>query len=102
MSLYTRLMKLEEPGIPVHNLTAFLYELATGNATRAQMDAGLDAPLSVSEKVELTTLIATYNPLLTVLDKLTRSKEIELVLLLAESQIPPYNTEAAVKLRLGV
>lgn len=60
MSLYTRLMGIDDPHIPVHNWMAALGELERGKMTNQQV---IDAfALSAGEQTEATTLIAKIVP----------------------------------------
>lgn len=96
MGLFERLMGLEEPKIPVHQFQAMMAERSRGKVTDEQI---IDAfNLSAAEQVEMgktrDRTLAPVSPLMT--------SEVDDVLLLAEMLIPPYNTAAAVKTRLGV
>ena len=94
MALYDRLLRLAEPPIPVHQFIAAAAEVAKGNMTNNQAKTAFG--LSTAEGNEALTLIARVQN-----GQLTRT-EIHDVLLLAETRIPPYDTVAAVKTRLGV
>lgn len=97
MPLYERIMRLEDPKLPVHQFFGAMQEYALGNMTGAQAIAAFS--LSPTEQTEAQTLLARIqadpNPRL-------RAQEFHLVLCLAEQRIPPYNTTAAVRTRLGV
>lgn len=104
MGLYDRIMGLGGDKIPVHQFQSTLAEFArgrlTGERAQAVINASSGSPLSASEITEAQTLLATVTG--TASAKLARAKEIDDVLILAESQLPGYETAAAVKTRLGV
>lgn len=104
MSLYGRLMGLENFKIPVHQFRATLGEFARGQITGPQAQAAIaqlsGAPLNAGETTEVQTLLATFTG--TLLEKVARADEVDSVLLLAETRTPPYDTSAAVQTRLGV
>lgn len=101
--LYERLLGLQEPKIPIHTFFSVMQEFALGNMTGAQASAAFN--LDASEQAEATTLL---NKILTeaatngAIARRVKALEYENVLIVAESLIPPYNTVAAVKTRLGV
>ncbi len=94
MGLYERIMGLENPRIPAHQLQAMLAERRRGNVTNNQV--GNAFGLSPAEAAEVGTLVQR------VIDGAVEVKELDDVLLLASSRTPPYNTVNAVKTRLGV
>lgn len=104
MGLYARLMGFEPFKIPIHQFQALMGEFARGTLTGAQTQTAIEAlsgaPLSPAEVTEAQALLASIAGSLSA--KLARAKEIDDVLLLAESGTPPYNTIAAIKARLGV
>ncbi len=98
MSLYTRLTGIDraenEPKLAIHSLFALLSERKRGRLTNQQVLDSLG--LSALEKTELIMLVGK------IIDSTLDAGEVEDVLLLAEQGVPPYDTEAAVKSRLGV
>lgn len=104
MSLYGRLMGLEDFTIHQDTFVATLAEFARGRLTGAQAQEIISvtsgAPLSASEMVEAQDLLATING--TGAAKLQRVQEINDVTMLCANRLAPYDTEAAVKARLGV
>jgi hypothetical protein len=99
MGLYDRFIGSVDEGanqIPVHDFIAALGEIQRGQMTKAQaVDTfGLDA----QEQVEAQAIIDKMN--VSGPSGLTRV-ELHDVLLLTGSRIPPYDTEANVKARLG-
>lgn len=93
MGLYERLMKLQEPGIAVHEFAA-AYLYAAGVLTATQARDALN--LSGSEAQEANTLLQRIQSGALVVDRANA------ILILAERQIAPYTTVAAVKTALGV
>jgi hypothetical protein len=96
MGLYERILRLEEPKIPVHAFMAAMAEIRRGHGTRNQfvtifqLDAAAQADLDV-----IITRFSGGNPLTGV--------ELHDVLLLADAKaVPVYKTVAALKTRLGV
>lgn len=106
MALYDRLMGLGNnvAKIPLHQFISTLAEFGRGKLTGAQAQAIIEAisgsPLDAGEAAEAQALLATITGTATA--KLARAKEIDDVLLLAETLAPGYDTTAAVKTRLGV
>lgn len=105
MSLYGRLMGLEDFKIPIHQFQALLAEFARNRLTGAQAQAAIEAisgaPLAPSEITEAQTLLGTITGTATA--RLARAKEIDDVLLLAEvNSVEQYDTPEEVKARLGV
>lgn len=94
MGIYERMMQLQDPNIPVHTFIAVVAEHAKGNMTNNQARTALN--LSAAEGNEAITLSARVQS-----GALTRT-EVHDVLLIAWDRIPPYDTVAAVKTRLGV
>lgn len=103
MALYDRMMRFQEPKIPVHQFFSAMQEYALGNITGAQIISifNLDAG-------EQTEALALYNRIMTEsaqngsIARRVKALEFENVLILAENLIEPYTTVAAVKTRLGV
>lgn len=116
MALYPRLMGIEEPRIPVHAFQAVAAEWARGNITGAQANAAIakaserfpgdpDAPLDAGEVTEAQTLVNTVPTGSTADAKASRALrllEIDQIMLMVSAQLAPYDTEAAIKTRLGV
>ena len=104
MALYERLMGIDRNKIPVHQFSAIIAEFARGRITGPEaqviMDAVSGVPLDAGEKVEVTALVGTITGNATA--KLARAKEIDDVLMIAERNVAPYDTVAAVETRLGV
>lgn len=94
MGLYEWLMKLQEPGIAVHEFAAAAYLYAAGVLTATQARDALN--LSGSEAQEANTLLQRIQSGALVVDRANA------ILILAERQIAPYTTVAAVKTALGV
>lgn len=97
MSLYTRLLGLDEPRIPVHGFTASVAERARGQATAADVNAAWG--LAAAEQTELETLYLRFTTGVQA-NRLTR-EIFEDVLMLGEMR-KAYFTEAGLKTRLGV
>jgi hypothetical protein len=106
MGLYERLLgTTADEKITVHQFQAVMGErargaLATNAAARDAINSILQQDLSASEEQEAITLLNTIAGSATA--KLARAKEIDDVLLLAESGVTGYATPAQVKTRLGV
>jgi len=94
MGLYERLLRVEEPKIPVHAFMAAMGELKRGRVTAPVLAAVFE--LDAGAQVEAATLFARFNngsPLTSV--------ELHEVLLLAETGLA-YGTVQSLKTRLGV
>lgn len=111
MALYDRLLGIDatNPKIPVHAFQALTAEWARGNMTGAQAQAGIaqvsGAALTAGEITEAQTLVNTVPLGSTTAIQAARALrllEIDEVLLIVDSKIPPYTTSAAIKTRLGV
>lgn len=110
MPLYERIMGLEPGQMPGYMVQDILAEWATGNATLQQArnlfrKAGGDRAPTPTEESELQDLIATVPTGSTAQAKAERALrmlEIARVLRLAEEGLPPLDTPAAVRARLGV
>jgi len=94
MGLYERLLRLQEPRIPVHQFVACAAEVSRGNMSSVQARNAMN--LSAAEGTEANALIAR------VMSAALSRVEVHDVLMLAELRIPPFDTVAAVKTRLGV
>lgn len=109
MGLYERILRLEEPKLPVHAFQAVAAEWARGQITGAQANTILEAltgaPLDATAQAEATALVNTVPTGATATNKADRAlrlHEIDQILLLADAQAPGYDTVAALKTRLGV
>jgi hypothetical protein len=109
MGLYERILRLEEPKLPVHAFQSVAAEWARGNLTGAQANTIIGAltgvPLDATAVAEATALVATVPTGSTATNKADRAlrlNEIDQVLLLADAKAPGYDTVAALKARLGV
>ena len=109
MPLIERLMGLEEPKIPVHAFQALCAEWARGNITGAQAQAAIVAAtgvaLDAAAQAEAQALVNTVPGGSTAdekADRALRMQVIDQVLLVADRRIPPYDTAAAVRTRLGI
>lgn len=107
MGLYERLMGgADQPfKIPIHQFSSLLADLGRGRITGQQVQDAITlisgAPLTPAEVTEAQTLFGTITGAVTA--KLARAKEIDDVLILAETFVPPhYDTPAHVRTRLGV
>jgi hypothetical protein len=103
MALYARLMGIEAPKIPVHGFFAALQEVALGAMTPAQIVAAyaLSAP-EQAEAIALRDRILQESSANAGIARWRKAVEFENVLVLGEKLIAPYDTDAAVKARLGV
>ncbi len=95
--MYTRILRLSEPKIAVHGLSAALYEVAAGTKLAADVIAAFT--LDATGTTELTTLLTTITGNLAA--KAQRVAEIHFILMAAESGLW-YTTVATLKARLGV
>jgi len=103
VSLYTRLMRLEEPKIPVHGFFAAMQEYMLGNMTGAQVVTAFGlSPAEQAEALILRDRILLESAANANLARRLKALEFENVLLLTEERAAPYTTESAVKTRLGV
>ncbi len=105
MALYERLLGYTAAGaplpegvrkIPQHTFPAALAERARGQLTNAQVIAALD--VTVDEQADLLALIARFT---TGGSRLTR-EEFEDAMYLAAQRLPPYDSIAAFRSRIGV
>lgn len=128
MALYLRLLGTDpvNPKIPIHAFQALAAEWARGNLTAAQANTIVGIlcqvsnpdgsvtpkPLTAAEQTEAQTLVTTVTSIpitgsaTAIADgrarRALRIQEIDQVLLLVDTKIAPYDTEAAIKTRLGV
>jgi hypothetical protein len=93
MGLYERILRVEEPKLPVHQLIAAMQEHRAGRLTTNQVRTAFN--LTASEGQELITLRDR------VVSGALTTEEVERVLYLAESGMF-YATVALLKTRLGV
>lgn len=93
MSLYTRLIGLDEPKLSVHDFHALAHEVKRGRITGTA--AATAFGLSPAEVVEAQAVLAQ------VVSGALTAEEVHQILILAESGLF-YGTEAALKARLGV
>lgn len=103
MSLYTRLMGIDMPKIPVHGFMSVMQEYMLGNMTGAQASAAFN--LNGAEQAEalaLRNVIQAESNANANLARRLKALELENVLICGEMRVAPYDTEAAVKTRLGV
>jgi hypothetical protein len=110
-SLYERLTGVhpDRPKIPVHQFQSIAAEWARSNITGQQALAAIEAVsgvgLDATEQLEAQDLVATVptgNTADLRAQRALRMLEIDQVLLLADAHVPPYNTTAAIRTRLGV
>lgn len=115
MPLYDRLMGRDDAGnlvankIPIHQFQAAAAEWARGRITGAQANTIIQtvsgAALDAGEQAEAQTLVNTVQPGTTTANKADRAMrwfEIDQILMLADSNVPGYDTPTAVKAKLGV
>lgn len=111
MALVERLMGIDaRPKIPVHGFQAVLAEWARGNLTGAQAQAAIASlsggvNLDAGETAEAQTLVNSVPTGSTAAAQAARALriiEMDQVWLLADAAVPPYNTAAAIRTRLGL
>lgn len=111
MGLYERILEIDpvNPKIPIHAFQAIVAQWAKGGMTLAQARDGITiisgAPLTAAEEAEVQTLVNSVPTGGTTANQAARSlrmAEIDQVLLLADSKVPPFDTVAGIKARLGV
>lgn len=111
MALYDRLLGVDPVGakIPVHAFQAIVAQWAKGGMTLAQARAGViqvsGVALTPAEEAEVQTLVNSVPTGSTTANQAARAlrmAEIDQVLLLADSRIPPFDTAAGIRARLGV
>ena len=103
MALIERLLGDEEPKISVHGFFAANQEVVSGNLTAAQVKTylGMDA----AAQAEYDSLIALYPTGTTAaayFNKSTFISRIHAVFILAEQDVPGYQTAAEVRAKLGL
>lgn len=111
--LIERLMGVNTDGrrkLPVHQFQAIAAEWGRASMTGAQATAALE--LNANEQAEAQLLVNTVTSIpitgsaTAIADgrarRALRMQEIDQVLLIAEAKIPPLNTAAAVRTRLGL
>lgn len=111
MALYQRLLGIDavNPKIPIHQFQSIVGAQQRGQMTLAQARAGITqisgAPLTAGEETELNALIASVPTGGTTANQAARALRllaIDQTLLLADSRVPPMDTEAGLKTALGV
>ena len=111
MALYLRLLGIDpdRPKIPIHSFQACAALWAKGGMTAAQANAGIaltsGEPLTAAEQAEVQTLVNTVPAGSTTANQAARALRlihIDEILLCADAQIPPFDTEAGLKAALGV
>lgn len=94
MALYERILRLEEPHIPVHAFMAAMAEQRRGRVTGAQVATAFELDASAQQDaIALQNRFSGGNPITGV--------ELHDILLLADAGLA-YTTVAALKNRLGV
>jgi hypothetical protein len=111
MGLYERLLGIDPVGtkIPIHTFQAMVSQWAKGGLTLAQARQAVvivsGVALTSAEEAEVQTLVnsvPTGNTTANQAARALRMMEIDQVLLLADNHIPPYDTPAGIRARLGV
>lgn len=111
MALYDRLLGIDaaNPKIPVHQFEAVCHEWATGGITAQQARDAIAAvsgtPLTAAEETEVQALVGSVPTGSTTANQAARALRLHLiacVLQMADAQLAPYTTAAAIKTRLGV
>jgi hypothetical protein len=101
MSLYGRVLREEEPKIPVHELCALLNEISSGNKTAAAVKAHYSMDTTTGN--QLDAVMATITG--TASQKAQRIADIHYVLLIADKNAGDatwYGTSASLQTRLGL
>jgi len=94
MGLYSRLIGIEDPKIPIHVFRALVNEWKRGKLARAQVIDNLS--IAASEEVELDAIKAAMDQLVDP----TTTDELFDALVCGERGIKPYNSETAIKQRI--
>jgi len=94
VSLYTRLIGIEKPRVPVHVFYALAHEVQRGEITGLQAKNFLG--LSNGEATEANAIIAR------VTGGFLTAEAVHQILMIAERQGGLYDTETTLKARLGV
>lgn len=103
MALVERLMRLEEPRIPVHYFFAANHQRIDGALTRQNViDMFQLTPADTAEYDALAALAPTGSQALNVALKAMFLEKIHAVLMLAERRYAGYDTPAAVRAKLGI
>lgn len=104
MALIDRLAGLGDPDGPpklaVNTFHAAMYELAQGQATKAEIVAYFS--LDAQEETELDWIIGRYNAQPNAAAKERFIELLRVVFILAEAQVPGYTTNAELVARLSV
>jgi hypothetical protein len=98
------------PRIPVHEFQAITAEWARGQITGAQAQTAIAAAsngtnLDAAEQAEAQALVNTVPTGATAAQQSARALrllEIDQIMLLVASKVPPYNDPAVVRIRLGL
>lgn len=103
MSIYGRILDLEEGKIPIDPFCALMAEQVRGRLTSqavADMITNISGyPVTPAEQTEINTLLATVVG--NTQTKLARAAEINDTFRLSEYRVPGYSTTAELKARLG-
>lgn len=116
MALYPRIIGIESPKIQLHMFQSVLAEWARGKITGAQAQQIVEqqsgAPLTPQDVTDCQALVATVTSIpitgsaVVIADgrarRALRISEIDQVLLLADCRAIGYDTEAALRSKLGV
>lgn len=94
MSIYTRLIGIDLPRVPVHVFYALAHEVQRGEITGNA--AGNFLGLSASEKQEANAIIAR------VTGGFMTAEAVHQVLMIAEQRFGLYDQESTLKARLGI
>jgi hypothetical protein len=103
MALIERLMDLEEPKIPVHTFFAACSEIVAGRATVQNVKTFFE--MNTATAAEFDALIATGptgTTALAMANKALFINSIHAIFILAEADVPSYDTPAGVRSKLGI
>lgn len=107
MSLINRIAGIPEPGqdpsdmqrIPVDFFWAYLYEIAQGKRTQAQLIARFD--ISVGDQADLTWLIGKYNAQPNATAKAKFIELMRVIFFLTEAREPGYTDSGSLVARIN-
>ncbi len=103
MALVERLMRLEEPRIPVHHFFAAQQEIISGRLTVAQVKSFLQMDAAAQAEYDALIALAPSGTSATALaNKALYISGIHAIFLLAEFGYPGYSTPAEVRAKLGI
>lgn len=103
MALVERLMRLEEPKIPVHFFFAAQSEVIAGRITIAQVKAFLNMDVACAAEYDALAATAPTGSTSTALaNKALFIEKIHAIFILAEGLYPGYSTAAEVRTKLGI